>query len=96
MLWRLKEPARKLVNVNLAKLQAVQESANAGIFGRIADYAFGEHDRLHKRQKFTARQRIVPTALAISGCINPADHAETFPILLQKLKDKVSHISLSL
>ena len=66
-------------------VQAVQDSANADTFERLAAYAFQEHASCSKRQ----RQRIVPTALAVSGSINPADHADTFPGLLQALRDKV-------
>lgn len=71
-------------------VQAIEDSANTQIFSKIANYAFGAHERMHKRQKLAARQRIVPAALAISGSINPADHAHTFPMLLQMLREKAS------
>lgn len=70
-------------------LQEVLAKANEDSFSRIVDYAFKEHQSCFRKQKLAARQRIVPTALAISGSINPTDHAETFPTLMHMLQERV-------
>lgn len=73
----------------LGSLQAVHDKANEETFDKLGMYVFQMHTDAHKDQRKQSRQRIVPTALAISGSITATDQEETLPMLLQSLRGKV-------
>lgn len=82
----------------LPPLQEVEGAAQAAIFRRLSAYVLKQHSLLLKKQGvFRAthsRYRILPTVYAVSGTLNPADHADTLPALADGLRKQVEQYHL--
>ena len=81
-----------MVDMHSAHGQEVLRHADDMTFGEVADYVFAQHrPRPPKNCQTgnTLRQRYLPTALAVAGGVNSADHARTFADLADRLRTKV-------
>ena len=66
-------------------MQRVLEDSSSQTFREIGAFV----QQSHPSQPGKARQRILPTALAIAGSINAADNIDTFPSLQRFLHSQV-------
>jgi len=63
----------------------VLEETNAAKFAELAGFVAAEHRAARGAGGGAGRQRL-PAALAVAGGVNSADHAQTFPALVDLLR----------
>ena len=80
------KPHTRLMIIFL-QIQDVLEEATNSTFRELEAYANAQHAG-HTNSAF-GRHRLVPTALAVAGSMNAADHAGTFSALVSFLRAKV-------
>ena len=68
--------------------QDVLEKATTSTFKELGAYVKGQH--LEGVNAAFGKRRLVPTALAVAGSMNSADHAGTFSALVAYLREQVS------
>lgn len=73
-----------------APAQDVLEKATTTTFRELGAYAKAQHV-IGVKAAF-GRRRLVPTALAVAGSMNSADHAGTFSALVAYLQEQVTPV----
>ena len=71
-------------------LQEVLEQTNISTFQELLNFVITAHQPATTQHEFGQRRRI-PTALTFAGGVNSADHAQTFPALVDLLRQQVKH-----
>ncbi len=85
-----------IATLSLLFLQAVLEQTNYATFQALLQFAATTHQDPNSSNSFAQRRRIIPTALTFAGGVNSADHAQTFPTLVNLLRQQVrSHMTES-
>ncbi|KAL0049556.1 hypothetical protein WJX82_004745 [Trebouxia sp. C0006] len=69
-------------------LEAVLEQTNYATFQALLQFAATAHQDPNSSNSFAQRRRIIPTALTFAGGVNSADHAQTFPALVNLLRQQ--------
>ncbi|KAA6416560.1 MAG: origin recognition complex subunit 3-like, partial [Trebouxia sp. A1-2] len=69
-------------------LEAVLEQTNDATFQALLQFAATAHQDPNSSNSFAQRRRIIPTALTFAGGVNSADHAQTFPTLVNLLRQQ--------
>lgn len=72
-------------------LQEVLEQTNISTFQELLNFVATARQPATKQHAFGHRRRIIPTALTFAGGVNSADHAQTFPALVDLLRQQVKH-----
>lgn len=72
-------------------LQEVLEQTNISTFQELLNFVATTHQPATTQHTFGQRRRIIPTALTFAGGVNSADHAQTFPALVDLLRQQVKH-----
>ena len=75
-------------------LQAVLEETNHATFQALLHFAANAHEA-PKPLSYAQRSRIIPTAMTFAGGVNSADHAHTFPTLVNLLRQQVIFYGIS-
>ena len=70
-------------------LQDVLEETNHATFQALLHFAATAHQAPDMSSSFVQRSRVIPTALTFAGGVNSADHAQTFPTLVDLLRQQV-------
>jgi len=78
-----------ITTLSLLFLQAVLEQTNYATFQALLQFAATAHQDPNSSNSFAQRRRIIPTALTFAGGVNSADHAQTFPALVNLLRQQV-------
>jgi len=78
-----------ITTLSLLFLQAVLEQTNYATFQALLQFAATAHQDPNSSNSFAQRRRIIPTALTFAGGVNSADHAQTFPTLVNLLRQQV-------
>ena len=68
--------------------QDVLKEATTSTFKELGAYVKGQH--LEGVNAAFGKRRLVPTALAVAGSMNSADHAGTFSALVAYLREQVT------
>lgn len=80
---------QSITTLSLLFLQAVLEQTNDATFQALLQFAATAHQDPNSSNSFAQRRRIIPTALTFAGGVNSADHAQTFPTLVNLLRQQV-------
>lgn len=70
-------------------LQAVLEETNHTTFQALLHFTANAHEAPNLSCSYAQRSRIIPTAMTFAGGVNSADHARTFPTLVNLLRQQV-------
>lgn len=81
-------------NARRQVLQDILEESNHATFQALLQFAAAAHHAPDMSSSFVHRSRIIPTALTFAGGVNSADHAQTFPTLVNLLKQQVGYVQL--
>lgn len=70
-------------------MQDELEETNHATFQALLHFAASAHKAPVMSGSFAQRSRIIPTAMTFAGGVNSADHAHTFPTLVDLLRQQV-------